>query len=562
MLVLVPCVQVTGFYDFQSAPKQALLLPLTAVALMAGWWHGPVVAANRWLNAALAAYVAGLAIAFAAAIDHRVALFGWYGYRLGVFSLLCGPALFVVGGLLTREGFRRRLLQAGAVGATAVVAVAFLQNVGASEYFTSTARAARNNGGVGTANDLAAFLVLGVAFAPAVASSSRPRVATAAYVAVLTFGTVLSESRAGFAVLAAALTGTAVLLALQRQPRFQARPIIAIAAGVALGVALALPTGTAGALVGRYRAPAGIEDVDALEVQTSAYLRTAFWEGGLNSFAARPFTGYGPDALPYVYGRHRNGPEFDLHIGKQLVGSSHNLFIDTGANLGIVTLAGLLGVIALTVGPRLRRLRGLEPAEVWILGGLGGHLVLLMLNPQSLPGLAAMWILAGTLHPARTLAVGSTTKRALRSMAAGVAAAAVLVAGLVGAAELRAKDALEFDHVGNYTRAAEEYSSASRLAPWERRYRAAEFIAVSQLATSGDRQRLDEAISIGAALHRDFEPIVSELLLRAALIKTADPTSTEVFRLAMQAEEIEPEHAYWRRRIEELAPLVPKATAR
>lgn len=269
-------------------------------------------------------------------------------------------------GMLTRYEWTRRRLAAG-LGILVALAVAFT-GIGAVEYATRTLLL---NPKVISANQFQSyFRVNSLFFDPNIFGrflavvmvllaalllwerSRRLLAATAAALAVLWVGLVLSLSQSS---LAALLVGLAVLGAL----RFGARR-----AGVAVGLALAVGLAVVLAFPGAVRL--NVNSLQALNGSTSG--RADLVRGGLDLFDARPLGGWGAGSFAHEFRRQKETSD------ERAAAASHTIPITVAAEQGVGGLALYLLVLVLAF-LRLARGASATPARAAVAAAFAGLVV-------------------------------------------------------------------------------------------------------------------------------------------------------------------------------------------
>ena len=112
-VAVTPAVFAPGLYDDFTLPKQATLLLATALILAGLAWDGEFLPRHKAVRFLLLAWVALLVVSFAASIDSRGSILGYYQYRQGLLTQTAYIALFLGASRVARDGSWRRLLLAG-----------------------------------------------------------------------------------------------------------------------------------------------------------------------------------------------------------------------------------------------------------------------------------------------------------------------------------------------------------------------------------------------------------------------------------------------------------------
>jgi len=489
LLVLggVPVAFWPALYDDFTLPKQSLLVAGCSVLITGVTWSGRWKIPHRLIVAGLAAWVV-IAIASAmTGLDRRGSVLGYYQYRQGVVTQLAYVGVFAGGFALASSG--RSWVMAGAgAGLAGVLAYTLVQAFGLDPIDWWIDTSDRAIGTIGNANELAAFGVIAmgvVAFLPA---RWAPAGAGAAWGAALFFA-MEAESRSGLAAVALflALLAPAEWLA-GRSGRRLVRYAAPAAAGLAVAASVSLAAGGMAGTAGRVGG-------ESTAQETAGSTRIALWTGTLSVIGARPLLGSGPDGLHLAFPRDRPADLPGAYESYDLVAqSSHNIVLDSAANLGA---GGLAAVAALVVGSALVSVRAVRGGAghagpdwpvAW--AAMGAYGALMLVNPVSL---AAHTLFMAMLGTAAGEALGEHAAPARASWRPGAlagvcAAAAVGFAGLLLAADMRAQAGWDAFATGDFVKAAAEYRAAGALAPTERAYASRETVALVA-ATSIDPGR-------------------------------------------------------------------------
>ncbi|MEP6870837.1 MAG: O-antigen ligase family protein [Anaerolineaceae bacterium] len=471
-LAITPAIFDPRLYDDFTLPKQATLLFASASILIGFALEGSFLPRQPVIRWMIVVWTLLAVLSFAAAVDRRGSILGYYQYRQGLLTQVAYIALFLGAVNLARSGDVRWMAWAGALGiAPAFVYTAF-QSLNADPFEWWVDTSVQAFGTIGNANELAAYAVLALAFCGVAAAwKGRWRATTLPLAAAVCFIVLQSESRSGLIALAlVALVYPAASLALGIRRSIWAKNGLIAATGLALGVVLSLGAGGVSGTASRVHT--GLEGSD-----NDGITRVALWEGTLPVIAASPLLGSGPDSLYLEFSKHRPDDlggafhEYDLTVQ-----SSHNLLLDVAANQGLpalATLVGLLVTVALVSFRLVRRKRDDEQAP-FIAAAIVGYLALTMLNPVSLAAHAIFFVVLGTLA-GRAEPTTATTDRTIRVplrlvMVAPGAACLVGIAVLLPIADRRADDGWEAHARGEFVRGAETYANAGSLLPFERSY--------------------------------------------------------------------------------------------
>ena len=326
----------------------------------------------------------------------------------GALTAIAYVAAFLLGIELLRRVSDMRLLLA-AVAASGGVAAAYglIQFLGgdpldwgftwASNHSFSTMSNPDFYGGYAA---LTCLVSLGLALS----SADRSRTWGWSALAALQGVTVVTSSSQGAWIgFAAGAIVFSLLYAWTKPGRVRAAALVAAAALVVTGVALAwVVLGSSG--TGTARPPHG---AGALEIP-SVRVRLELARIALAATADRPVVGYGPDTLALVAGPKATRALASLVEPGAAVDSAHNVFFQTAAELGIpglLMLAGLLVwafVVAARTSISLWRVR--PHSALLLAGGIAGCaacVVSFVFNPTNVGGTLVFWgVLGAVVSPA------------------------------------------------------------------------------------------------------------------------------------------------------------------
>ncbi|PFG74873.1 O-antigen ligase [Tepidiforma thermophila] len=533
----VPSVFWPALYDDFTLPKQALLAA-TGGATVAGFlWGGWRRTMPGWLQGVLGGWLAVVVAAAAAGLDWRGSVFGYYQYRQGIVTQFACAALFAGGWALAASG-RWRVFGAGFAGLAAAFAYTAVQAAGKDPFDWWIDTSDRAIGTIGNANELAAFAVISmglVAFVPA----RRFAAGAAASWAAALFIVLEAESRSGLAavLLFFVLVPVARWIAGEAgRPLLRAAPVIGLALGLVTVASLA-----AGGLEGTAARVSG----QATRAETGGSTRLALWEGTLHVIAARPLLGTGPDGLHLGFPRWRPADlggayeEYDL-----IAQSSHNSVLDTAATTGLAGLALLLALVGGCAAASIRAVRrargGPGPDWPYAWAAMAAYGALTLLNPISLAAHALFFAMLGAMGAA---AMARPVQRRPSSWGflAGVpaAAAGVVIAVALPAADLRAQAGWDAFAGGEFARAAERYEAAARINPFERDYARRETVALVA-AASVDPGRLGDAERALRRFDRRFGFGAGDAFNLAAVLVAMGRPPEEVLPVVQRAVALNP----------------------
>ena len=250
----------------------------------------------------------------------------------------------------------------------------------------------------------------------------------------------------------------------------------AVSAIVAVGAAAALIVGLLGAdPVERWhelKAPPDTQEqvsgrglVTRHLTSTEGTGRYQFWKAGWEAFKTEPLRGVGAAGYEPYWAQHGSLDYF--------VRNAHSLFVETGAELGVVGLLLLVGFFgaAITAGVR-RRLGGEDPAAAAALLAVLGCGI-------TAAGVEWTWEIPGAFLPVVVVAAvlcgpalmpGPQRARALRfALGAGVVVAGcacILAGGIALTTDAKLRASREAAADGDLALAADEARAAASIQPW------------------------------------------------------------------------------------------------
>lgn len=508
-LVVTPAVFVPRLYDDFTLIKQSALLLATAIVLVGLALAGFPLPAPRAVRLSLAAWVALLLLSEALAIDPRGSVLGVYQYRQGFLTQVAYVVLFL--GAAHVGSQRKALLERFVLaGGTAVLAYTAIQAVGLDPIDWWLDTSDRAIGTIGNANELAAYAVIALVALPAATriDSRRGPVLTACIAAAVCFVVFESESRSGLGalVLDALLVPVAWLLSGNPVSKLR-RPAGFVLSGFLLGATLSFAAGSLPETAGRIQG--GVTGAGA-----GGSTRLALWEGTLGVIKANPIHGAGPDGLFLAFPVDRPGNLGGAFESYDLVAQSgHNLVLDTAANYGLPALGALAALVATVCWHSVRRVRSRQRRETpsdapWAWSALAAYGALTLLNPVSLAAHAVFFFALGVMvadgQPASTTRL-SRMHPAVRILAVGPGVGALLaVTVALPLADLSANDGWNHYAANEFDAAADDYRSAAKLMPFERRYATDHARALLAAGVGGPPARLEAANRALTDLDRDF----------------------------------------------------------
>ncbi len=473
LLAATPVAFWQPLYDDFTLPKQCVVLTGAAVLLTGLAWSGRWRIPNRIIALSLAAWAVLAVVSTTTGIDPRGSLLGYYQYRQGMVTQLAYVAVFAGGFALAAAG-RVGVVGTAGAGLAGVLAYTLVQAFGLDPFTWWIDTSDRAIGTIGNANELAAFGVITMGLA-AFVRPGRMRLAAGMTWGAALFIAMEAESRSG---LAAVLLFFVLLAPSQWAAGRSLRELRAFAAPAALGLTAAAALSLAsGGLVGA----AGRVSGETTSQETSGSTRLALWRGAVAVIATAPLTGTGPDGLYLAFPQERPADLPGAYESYDLVAqSSHNILLDSAANMGLPGLLALLAMTGATAAVSVRAVRGRKEGDgpCWPVAwaAMGAYGALALLNPTSLAAhtvfLAMLGAAAG--DALRDRAPEPRPSRVLGAICGTGAAAAIVFAGLLLAADLKAQDGWDRYARGEFERSARAYRNAGRLAPSERSYAARE----------------------------------------------------------------------------------------
>ena len=342
------------FFDYDLdrfyAPKE-LALHLTALVALRSVLKRTQGQVQRWEDGVL------VALTVLSALSVLTAVNPWLGLRALAVST-SSAALYVVGRVLARDGFRRELVGIVVAGAAAVAITAVLQAFGVTSDLFSVLRSP--GGTLGNRNAVAHVAALALPLVVAGAfGARRARWALAALpVLMLLVGViVITRSRAAWVATVAVLVVFAVGAWLRRWEAPKARLLmLGGAALIGLGLALALPN----ALRWNSENPYADSLRDLVNAsEGSGRGRVLQYQHTADIARDHPLVGVGPGNWPVVYPAYAppGDPSLSKATGMAMNPWPSSDLVATVAERGFL-VGGLLGAFALLVGlGSLRRVR-------------------------------------------------------------------------------------------------------------------------------------------------------------------------------------------------------------
>jgi O-antigen ligase/Flp pilus assembly protein TadD len=344
----------------------------------------------------------GLAMALATAfsVDPRLSLWGSHERQQGLCTLLGYLALFLlIAANLRSRPQVDRLFLAMVWGSAPLVAYGLVQAAGLDPLDWHTDAASPVLSTLGRANFLGSYLVLVLPVTlRQTLLARRPwpyAVLAGGQLACLAF----SQARGAWIGLgAAALTFGLAWAVVAGKRRLALMVMLGTALGVAFVASLNWP-GSPLASLGRLSGLDRLATLARLDAGSTA-ARLTIWRATLPLIAARPWLGYGPEAMRAVFA-HVFPPQLVYYQGRHVsVDRAHNLWLDLGMSAGLV---GLVAFTALLAGVgwitwhRLRAASDRWEQVTWVAlaAALAGHLVDLQFGFDLTAGATFFWLLLG-----------------------------------------------------------------------------------------------------------------------------------------------------------------------
>lgn len=379
------------------------------------------LAANPLVLPSLA-LLATLCLATILGVDPRYSLWGSLERGQGLLTLICYPSLaLLVASRMRDDAAAWRLVWTLILSSVPIVVLALVQATGLEPLPLTTDARSSVFSTLGRSNFLAAYLVLLlplylVGIQRLRESAWRSPLVLLLAGAGLTLG--LTQVRGAWLAAGVSVGAFLFLVGLPRIRLQLARPSV-ITAGLAV-LAVVAATGLLLAQAGG-----------------SGAARLATWQATTRLILARPFFGYGPDALELAFPRVYP-PELVYYQGRNFfTDRAHNLFLDWAATAGLLGLIAFLAVVGvvLWLGVRAIARSGNEEGTRTLLlaafvAALVGSLADKVVSFDVSPTATASWLLIGAVvalvkpRPA----LPSTSVRLRTDLARGLVVMAVAVA--------------------------------------------------------------------------------------------------------------------------------------
>jgi len=391
-----------------EVPKSALV---QALALLGIWTmvveiiSGHRTARRAWRSPLVwSALAMGLVsiLATIASISPSQSLWGSFERQQGLLTQLAYLALFLLVARALRTSSQvERLFCALAWGSAPVVLYGLAQAAGLDPLGWHTDAASPVLSTIGRANFVGSYLVLVVPVTATQLSQARRRWAYALLLTGQSACLALTLARAAWI---GAVGGAVVWIAVEarrtHRPAWTCGAWGLAAAGVLLVLLLNWSAGPLAAL-------AQLPGLDRLVTLSrldagSTAARLAVWKTTLPLIAARPWLGYGPETMGFLFLRFYP-PQLVYYQGRQVtVDRAHNLWLDLGVSAGIpgmVTLIALLACLGWALWRGLRNAPDRQARSMWValLVAMAGHLVELQFSFAVTTSATVFWLLLGTV---------------------------------------------------------------------------------------------------------------------------------------------------------------------
>jgi O-antigen ligase/Flp pilus assembly protein TadD len=482
LLVLVPLTY-NPFSRWQFEPdKVALTLALTG--LLAGYtlWRGGLPrSGGGWVERWIAAYLTVRWLSLVTSIAPEWSLWGDPAWRNGLWMTLVGALLFILA---------RRQFITPAQRETAITAILFgsllVSVIGIWQYITPftdkiIVRAASS---LSHANLLAAYLAMVLPLTLLRVSTVRGR-ARRWMTGLLVLQLVcllVTYSRAGWL---AAMSGVAVfgLAYLWLIGRRRAAAVLAV--GLTVGFVTLLILSLLPPLPGSTPHPLQTATSLFRWKGATAQIRLFGWEGSLDAIRDRPWLGYGPASFRTVIEWTMPPDLAPFHGTPGLGGRTHNAYLETAVESGLIGLVVYLVLLGAILVPLLGAVAGNTPhppapspaklergsqVRTWhlifsaaVLASLVANLVNNVFSFDCATTAVLFWALAGMAH-AEPLPARTPTLPRVR-WGGAVAVGSVILALWMTVPDMLAMRAEHLAQAGQFAEAVDVYEQAIDLAP-------------------------------------------------------------------------------------------------
>lgn len=409
-VLVLPLVFTVALSDVFALPKTVAMHGMSVVLLvgLVPLALRPGTIALGQLSGVTVALAVYLVLTTAATLRSADPLHSLVGERLQYQGLLASVG-YAVAFLAARSSFGnpewlRRLFLAAVAATVLVSAYGLLQQIDADPIW-NVLNKGRIFSTLGQANALAAYLVLVLPLALALAGVTGKvggAISVLAAVAIAA-ALALTLSRGGYLGIGTALIVFATCV-VRRSSLTRRRVAIGgtLVAGV-LGLALFLPpvTRSVERVVER-----GLLTVNLAEGSAASHLD--LWAVGARIALDHPLLGVGPEIYPDLFARYRGvvlPPARAAIMARFRPESPHSVPIAIAVGAGIPALIAYLAIVVLAVSAGWRRLRLASPRErlliAALIAGVAGHFVTDLFMTAEVTGSWIFWILLGALCAAR-----------------------------------------------------------------------------------------------------------------------------------------------------------------
>ncbi len=374
-------------------PLKSSFVRVAAALAACAWLDYRTMRGDRWITGAAIGFVAAMTVSTMLSIEFALSVFGSLSRGMGLLTLLAGLVLMLVGADLWTEPRRReRAVTALLLGAIVPCAYLVVQRLGRDPISWNALGAPGST--LASPTFLAGYLVM---LAPLalyrVVAGARAGLeggwtTSAVYASWLALLLVIGGSIAQSTIRGALLGLTAGTLAFAL---LQRRPNKAVAAGVlaflalAVGLAVSFTGGTGVLGIARFlRIGAGVDSSTERLIVWRDALRLPLTDG------LRMLVGYGPEMQAAAL---EHGESTVRLTQNQQWDRAHNLVLDTWLTGGLLGVAALLVLVAVTIVALVHKRQ--TPLTAAVFAALIGHLVDVSFAFQTVVTGTLFWVLLG-----------------------------------------------------------------------------------------------------------------------------------------------------------------------
>lgn len=188
---------------------------------------------------------------------------------------------------------------------------------------------------------------------------------------VILLGVLASWSRGAWLALAVALTATVLGFSRRAAPAILVSAGLVMAAGLVFGLADLLPASVIGRIseLGDYLGLVDLARVEVTDANFSVMERVAHWQAAIKMWADHPWLGVGIGNYAVAY------PSYALPRWQEPLGHAHNVYLNFGAETGLVGLVAYGALWLAFVAQALRSLASRSLFTVAVGAGILGALV-------------------------------------------------------------------------------------------------------------------------------------------------------------------------------------------